>query len=94
MLRPDVVMPPFNRLVDELERVLRQTDSGTATLAAGTTETTVTSRVVTPTSTVIVTPGDAVAAGAQDWYVTPAQGSFLITHGSNGSPRSVVYFVT
>ena len=94
MLRPDVVMPVFNRLVDDLERAIRETDGGTVTLAAGETETIVPSRVARATSTVVLTPSDAVAAANQDWYVEAEAGQIRITHGSNGSARTVSYFIT
>lgn len=87
----------FNRLADEVERSFQPFEAGTATIALGTTSTTVASRFVRPGMTVLVTPADAAAAGAQNWYVAATdinQGEFVIRHGNEAADRLVGYFVT
>lgn len=87
----------FNRLADEVERSLQPFETGTVTLTLGTTTTTVPSRFVRPGMTVLVTPADAAAAAAQDWYVASAditQGAFVIRHGSDAANRIVRYLAT
>jgi hypothetical protein len=93
LLREGDLLSVFNRLVDELERTIRQTATGTVTLAAGTTSTVVPLRVVTASSVVILTPANAAAAADQDWHVTATPGAFTVTHGNAASPRSLFYQV-
>lgn len=93
LLQPGQIMPVFNRLVDELESTIRQTDVGTVTLEAGTTETVIPSRLAASRGVVMLTPADAVAAANQDWHATLTAGQVTITHGSNGSARSVHYLI-
>ena len=84
-----------NALVGALERLLG-TVTGTVTLTAGATTTTLTDAAITPSSHISLMPTTA-NAGAENWHIPPAtitNGSAVITHANAATvDRTFLYRV-